>query len=71
MFATFDGFWENVSRYPRYFVSIILGIFFVLFGWLKPLFKNPVTSIAVVGFFIAGLTFITLTLRAMLGLSLI
>lgn len=65
----FEGFWENISRYPRYFITIILGIFFFTFGWLIPLFKRPVTAIALVGFLLATLTFITLTLRAMLGLS--
>ncbi|MFB2936232.1 DUF751 family protein [Aerosakkonemataceae cyanobacterium BLCC-F154] len=65
----FEGFWENISRYPRYFVTIILGVFVNTFGWLAPLFKRPVTVIALVGFFVAAFTFVTLTLRAMLGLS--
>ncbi|MEW5860215.1 MAG: DUF751 family protein [Cyanobacteriota bacterium] len=65
----FDGFWENISRYPRYFVTIILGIFFYTFGWLKPLLKNRTSAIALIGFLVAALTFITLTLRAMLGVS--
>lgn len=65
----FEGFWENISRYPRYFVTIILGVVLNTFGWLAPLFKRPVTAIALFGFFVAALTFVTLTLRAMLGLS--
>ena len=65
----FEGFWENISRYPRYFVTIILGVILNTFGWLEPLFKRPVTAIALIGFFVAALTFVTLTLRAMLGLS--
>ncbi|HEY9876192.1 MAG TPA: DUF751 family protein [Candidatus Obscuribacterales bacterium] len=69
MFITFDGFWENISRYPRYFVTIILGVFFVAFGWLAPLLKRPVTAIALIGFFLGGIGFVVLTLRAMLGLS--
>ncbi|HAZ50006.1 MAG TPA: DUF751 domain-containing protein [Cyanobacteria bacterium UBA11369] len=67
----FDGFWENVSRYPRYFVTIILGIFVNTFGWLAPLFQRPVTAIALVGFLVGILIFVSLTLRAMLGLSAI
>jgi hypothetical protein len=67
----FDGFWENISRYPKYFISIILGIFFYTFGWLIPLFKRPVTAIALAGFLLASLTFVVLTLRAMLGLNLV
>jgi hypothetical protein len=62
-------FWENVSRYPRYFIAIILGIFFFLFEQLKPLFNRPVTAIAVSGILIGGFFFIVFTLRAMLGLS--
>ncbi|MBD2740022.1 DUF751 family protein [Coleofasciculus sp. FACHB-1120] len=65
----FDGFWENISRYPRYFVTIILGVFFYTFGWLKPLLQNRISAIALISFLVAALTFITLTLRAMLGVS--
>jgi small-conductance mechanosensitive channel len=69
MFITFDGFWENISRYPRYFISILLGVFFFTFGWLVPLFKRPVTALALIGFLGAAITFVVFTLRAMLGLS--
>ncbi len=68
MFAAFDGFWENVLRYPRYLISIILGIFFVFFGWLKPLLTNPVTAIALIGLLVSGFVFMTFTLKAMLAL---
>jgi len=67
----FDGFWDNVSRYPRFLVTIILGIFVNTFGWLTPLFKRPVTAVALVGFLVGLLIFVSLTLRAMLGLSAI
>lgn len=62
-------FFENVLRYQRYFITITLGIFFALFGWLKPLLKNPVTAVALVGFLVSVSIFVVLTLRAMLGLS--
>ncbi|MGK7886744.1 MAG: DUF751 domain-containing protein, partial [Crocosphaera sp.] len=39
-------FFKNVSRYPRYLISFTLGVFFVFFNWIKPLFKNPVSAIA-------------------------
>lgn len=64
-----EGFWENVSRYPRYMISLILGIFFFLFEQIKPLLKNPVTGFALLGLMIGGFAFLYLTLRAMLGLS--
>ncbi|AFY84224.1 DUF751 family protein [Oscillatoria acuminata] len=65
----FDDFWDNVLRYPRYFVTIILGIFFALFGWVKPLLEKPVTAIALVTFVVTTLIFVGLTLRGMLGLA--
>ncbi len=62
-------FLENVARYPRYMISLILGIFFALFEKAKPLFKNPVTATAIVGILVGGFLFMVLTLRAMLGFT--
>jgi hypothetical protein len=62
-------FWVNVTRYPRYLITIILGIFFSLFERLRPLLNRPVTAIALFGVLIGFLAFISFTLRAMLGLS--
>ena len=67
----FDGFWDNVFRYPRYLVSIVLGIFLNTLEPLFPLLKRPVTLIAILGLFVGGLFFVTLTVRAMLGLNTI
>jgi hypothetical protein len=66
-----DGFWDNVVRYVRYFVTTLLGVFLSTFAPLAPLLKRPITLIPLVGLFIGSLVFITLTLRAMLGLSTI
>ncbi|MBU7584211.1 MAG: DUF751 family protein [Nostoc sp. TH1S01] len=67
----FDGFWDNVFRYPRYLITILVGLLVNTFEPLMPLLKRPVTLVAVVGLLLGGLTFVTLTLRAMLGLSTI
>ena len=64
-----DGFWENVSRYPRYMLSLILGIFFFFWEQIKPLFKNPVTAIAIIGLMVGTFSFLYFTLQAMLGLN--
>ena len=58
-------FFSNVSRYPKYFITIILGIFTAA---LKPLIRrsnNPITAIALLGALISGLSTILLVLRAM------
>jgi Protein of unknown function (DUF751) len=65
----FDGFWDNVSRYPRYFVTTLLGVLVNTFAPFAPLLKRPITLIALMGLLIGSLVFVTFTLRAMLGLS--
>ncbi|MDM9380114.1 MULTISPECIES: DUF751 family protein [unclassified Chlorogloeopsis] len=67
----FDGFWDNVFRYQRYFVTTLLGALLSLLAPLAPLLKRPVTLVALLGLIVGGLVFISLTLRAMLGLSTI
>ncbi|MGE5659945.1 MAG: DUF751 family protein [Actinomycetota bacterium] len=64
-----QDFFNNISRYPRFLITVTLGIFFFLFDRLKPLLQRPVTAIALVGLLVATFAFVTLTLRAMLGLS--
>ena len=47
-------FFSNVSRYPKYLITIILGVFA---SALQPLIrraKNPITAIALIGAFISG-----------------
>jgi len=65
-----DGFWQNVFRYQRYFVTVLLGVVWNAVEPLLPLFKKPVTAIALVGVLLGSLAFVTLTVRAMLGLPL-
>lgn len=65
----FDGFWENISRYPRYFITTLLGVVLNVFAPLAPLLKRPVTLIALIGILVSTFVFVSLTLRAMLGLS--
>ncbi|MGD1699739.1 DUF751 family protein [Dapis sp. BLCC M229] len=62
-------FFNNVSRYPRYFITVTLGIFFFLFDKLKPLLNKPITAIALIGLIIGTFSFLTLTLQAMLGVN--
>jgi membrane protein insertase Oxa1/YidC/SpoIIIJ len=64
-----QDFFDNVSRYPRYFISFTLGVFFNAAQPLVPLLQRPSTAIALVGALVAGFLFLTFTLRAMLGLG--
>lgn len=64
-----QDFFNNVSRYPRYLISFILGTFIAFLSPLMPLFQRPSTAIATSMFFLAAFAFIAFTLRAMLGLD--
>lgn len=64
-----QDFFENVARYPRYLISLILGIFFALFERLKPLLQNRLTGVALVGMLVGIFAFLYFTLEAMLGLN--
>ena len=64
-----QDFFTNVSRYPRYLVSVSLGILYTLISPLLPLFKRPSTAIAAVALLVAAFMFLTFTLQAMLGLQ--
>ena len=59
-------FFSNVSRYPKYLITIILGVFAAA---LEPLIRrssNPVTAIALIGALISGLISIFFLLREMI-----
>ncbi|MEL6138502.1 MAG: DUF751 family protein [Cyanobacteria bacterium J06628_6] len=62
-------FFQNVSRYPRYFITFTLGVFYSAIQPLLPLLKKPTTAVALISAVVAGFVFLSLTLRAMLGLS--
>ena len=58
-------FFSNVSRYPKYLITIILGVFA---AFLQPLIrrsKNPITAIALIGAFISGLMTLVFIVRGM------
>ncbi len=64
-----EEFWNNILRYPRYLVSFTLGVLYTYVKPLIPLLKRPITAVPLIGFAVAFLAFISLTLQAMLGLN--
>lgn len=63
-----QDFFQNVSRYPRYMIALIAGVFWNFFEPMVPMLRRPTTAIALFGILISSLIFLTLTLKAMLGL---
>ena len=64
-----EDFFKNVSRYPRYLISITLGIFYSVFLLVKPLLNRPLTAIALIGIAVGVCLFLVFTLRGMLGFT--
>jgi Protein of unknown function (DUF751) len=60
---------NTLSKYPKFLIGVILGVFFNALLPLKALMKNPVTAVAVVGVALGGFACVTFTLRAMLALG--
>jgi Protein of unknown function (DUF751) len=61
--------WGTVSKYPRFLVGVMLGVIFNVFAPLTPLFKRPITAIALTGVLGAAFALLIFTLRAMLDLG--
>ena len=58
-------FFSNVSRYPKYLITIVLGVFA---SAISPLIKrgsNPITAVALIGALLSALMTIIFLLKAM------
>jgi Protein of unknown function (DUF751) len=64
-----QDFFENVARYPRYMIALVLGVFWNAIEPLIPFLRRPTTAIALISALISSLVFLSLTLQAMLGIS--
>jgi hypothetical protein len=64
-----QDFFENVLRYPRYLIAIVLGLLWNFIEPMIPFLRRPTTAIALISFLISGFLFLGFTLKAMLGLS--
>lgn len=68
--ATGDSdFWVNVSRYGRYFITVLLGTAYITVKPLIQLLKRPKTAIAVILGLVALYLFVSTTVQGMLGVS--
>lgn len=68
--ATGEGdFWVNVSRYGRYFITVLLGTAYISVKPILQLLKRPKTAVAVIIGAAALYLFVSTTVQAMLGVS--
>lgn len=63
-----SDFWNNISRYPRFFISSMVGLLLVILAPLKNLLKVPKLRIILILSVVSFLTLLYFVLRGMTGL---
>jgi len=63
-----NDFWNNISRYPKFFVSSLIGLILVILAPFKNLFKVPRLRGLVVLFFVVSTLFLYIIIKNMLAL---
>jgi|TARA_B110000008_G_scaffold209558_1_gene208369 hypothetical protein len=63
-----NNFWENIARYPRFFISAMLGLVLILIAPFQKLLRTTTGKI-IFGISIIGIGgFISITLQNMLDI---
>ena len=63
-----NNFWENIARYPRFFISPMLGLLLILISPFQKLLRTTVGKI-IFGVLVIGIgCFISITLKNMLDI---
>ena len=63
-----NEFWNNISRYPRFFISSLFGLILVILTPFKNLFKNSKSRVFLIIFLILFFIGLYNVLRNMVGL---
>jgi hypothetical protein len=63
-----NDFWNNILRYPRFFVSSLAGLILVILAPFRNLFKVPKLRIFIILFVLVFLTSLYFILVNMLSL---
>ena len=63
-----NDFWNNISRYPRFFISSVIGLALIIITPFRNLFKIPKLRIFVILFIIGIVGFLYFVLKSMVGL---
>jgi hypothetical protein len=63
-----NDFWNNISRYPRFFISSLAGLILIILAPFKNLFKIPKFRIILIIFFVLFAILLYIILANMTGL---
>nr|QYB18846.1 hypothetical chloroplast RF33 [Climaconeis sp.] len=64
-----NDFWNNISRYPRFFVSSLVGLIFIILKPFKNLFSIKKFRLLLPLLFLLIISILYLTLMIMSGIS--
>ena len=63
-----NDFWNNISRYPRFFISSLAGLILIILAPFKNLFKIPKFRIILIISFVLFIILLYSILATMTGL---
>lgn len=63
-----NNFWNNISRYPRFFISSLVGSILVILTPFKNLFKIKKFRVILIIFFILFFILLSMIVKNMTGL---
>ena len=63
-----NNFWTNIVRYPRFFISSVIGLILIILTPFRNLFKTPKLRWFLIVFSLAFIISIYIIIRNMLGL---
>ena len=63
-----NDFWNNILRYPRFFISSLIGLILVILAPFRNLFKVPKLRVFVILFMVLCLVSLYFILTNMLSL---
>ena len=63
-----SDFWNNISRYPRFFISSVAGLILVILAPFKNLFKVPKFRILLILSFLLFIVLLYIIIMNMTGM---
>ena len=63
-----NNFWTNIIRYPRFFISSMIGLVLIILTPFKNLFKTPKLRLILILFSLVFIGSIYFIIRNMVGL---
>jgi len=63
-----NNFWTNIVRYPRFFISSMIGLILIILTPFRNLFKTPKLRLFLILFSLVFILSLYFTIKTMAGL---